>query len=47
MLSEIVDSLLAFAESPDTPAASEEEIVMKSAFLQPLHLMGATLPVAA
>lgn len=47
MLSEIVESLLAFDESPDTPAASEEEMVMKSAFLQPLHVIGATLPAAA
>ena len=46
MLSEMVDSLLAWADSPDTPAAIEEEIVMKSAFLQPLHVMTATLPAA-
>jgi hypothetical protein len=34
MLSEIEASRVAFAFSPATPALSEEEIVMESAFLQ-------------
>jgi hypothetical protein len=34
MLSEMVDRRLAFAFSPATPAFSEEDIVINSAFLQ-------------
>jgi hypothetical protein len=45
MLSAIVASLFAFAFKPATPAFSEEEIVIDSAFLQ-LDLCGLTLRVA-